>query len=70
LEVRPDQIVVPLMPRVKPRVNYPPRLRRILAAVLEGINAQAPVLPDGSRRRLKLRLAQRSEMKLSIDPSS
>jgi len=66
LEVRPDQIVVHLMPRV----NYPPRLRRILAAVLEGINAQEPVLPDGSRRRLKLRLAQRSEMKLSIEPSA
>lgn len=65
LEVRPDQIVVHLMPRV----NYPPRLRLILAAVLEGINAQKPVLPDGSNRPLKLRLAQRSEMKLSIDPS-
>jgi transposase len=65
LEVRPDQIVVHLMPRV----NYPPRVRRILATVLEGINAQAPVLPDGSGRRLKLRLAQRSEMKLSIEPS-
>jgi len=65
LEVRPDQIVVHLMPRV----NYPPRVRRILATVLEGINAQAPVLPDGSGRPLKLRLAQRSEMKLSIDPS-
>lgn len=65
LEVRPDQIVVHLMPRV----NYPPRLRSILATVLEGINAQTPVLPDGSNRRLKLRLAQRSEMKLSIQPS-
>lgn len=65
LEVRPDQIVVHLMPRV----NYPPRVRRILAAVLEGINAQGPVLPDGSNRPLKLRLAQRSEMKLSIEPS-
>lgn len=65
LEVCPDQIVVHLMPRV----NYPPRLRRILAKVLEGINAQTPVLPDGSNRRLKLRLAQRSEMKLSIEPS-
>ena len=65
LEVRPDQIVVHLMPRV----NYPPRLRRILATVLEGINAQEPVLPDGSSRRLQLRLAQRSEMKLSIQPS-
>jgi hypothetical protein len=66
LEVCPDQIVVHLMPRV----NYPPRLRRILATVLEGINAQSPVLPDGSNRRLKLRLARRSEMKLSIQPSS
>ena len=52
-----------------PRVNYPPRVRRILAAVLESINAQGPVLPDGSNRPLKLRLAQRSEMKLSIEPS-
>jgi hypothetical protein len=65
LEVCPDQIVVHLMPRV----NYPPRVRRILTTVLEAINAQEPVLPDGSRRRLKLRLAQRREMKLSIEPS-
>jgi hypothetical protein len=65
LEVCPDQIVVHLMPRV----NYPPRLRRIIATVLEGINTQKPVLPDGSNRRLKLRLARRSEMKLSIQPS-
>jgi hypothetical protein len=66
LEVRPEQIVVHLMPRV----NYSPQLRRILAAVLEGINAQKPVLPDGSGRRVKLRLAHRSEMKLSIQPSA
>ena len=65
LEVSPDRIVAHLMPRV----NYPPRLRRILAAVLEAINAQMPVLPDGSNRDLKLRLAHRSEMKLSIQPS-
>jgi len=65
LEVQPDQIVVHLMPRV----NYSPHLRRILEAVLEGINAQQPVLPDGSGRRLKLRLAHRSEMKLSIQPN-
>jgi Transposase protein len=62
LEVRTDQIVVHLMPRV----NYPPRLRRILTTVLEDLNAQQPVLPDGSGRRLRLRLARRSEMKLSI----
>jgi hypothetical protein len=65
LEVEPKQIVVHLMPRV----NYPPQLRRILATVLEGINAQRPVLPDGSSRTLKLRLAQRNEMKLSIQPN-
>jgi len=64
LEVATQQIVVHLMPRV----NYPPQLRRILGTVLEGINAQRPVLPDGSSRSLKLRLAQRSEMKLSIQP--
>ena len=64
LEVGPERIVVHLMPRV----NYPPQLRRILTTVLEGINARQPVLPDGSGRALKLRLADRSEMKLSIQP--
>jgi hypothetical protein len=64
LEVGPERIVVHLMPRV----NYPPHLRRILTTVLEGINARQPVLPDGSGRVLKLRLADRSEMKLSIQP--
>lgn len=66
LEVETKQIVVHLMPRV----NYPPQLRRILGTVLEGVNAQRPVLPDGSSRSLKLRLAQRSEMKLSIQPNA
>jgi chromosome segregation ATPase len=56
LEVCSDQMVVHLMPRV----NYPPRVRRILATVLDAINAQKPVLPDGSSRPLKLRLAHRS----------
>jgi hypothetical protein len=65
LEVCSDQIVVHLLPRV----NYSPKVRRILATVLEDINAKEPLLPDGSNRRLKLRLAQRSEMKLSIEPS-
>ena len=66
LEVYPDQILVHLMPRV----DYPPQLRRIITAVLNGINAQNPVLPDGKGRSLKLRLAQRSEMTLSIQPRS
>ena len=65
LEVGIQQIVVHLMPRV----NYPPHVRRILSTVIEGINAQQPVLPDGSGRALKLRLADRSELELSIHPS-
>lgn len=65
LEVGSGLVVVHLMPRV----GYPPQVRRIIGTVLEGINAQQPVLPDGSGRGLKLRLAQRSEMKLSIHPS-
>jgi hypothetical protein len=66
LEMRADHIVVHLMPRVA----YPPQLRRIITTVLEGVNAQNPVLPDDSGRRLRLRLAQRSEMSLSIQPLS
>ena len=65
LEVKADRLVAHLMPRV----NYPPQLRRILAAVLEASNAQQPLLPDSSGRALKLRLADRSEMKLSIHPT-
>jgi hypothetical protein len=66
LEVYPDEILVHLMPRV----DYPPQLRRIITAVLDGINAQNPVLPDAKGRSLKLRLARRSEMTLSIQPRS
>ena len=66
LQVCPDQITVHLMPRVA----YPPQLRRIITAALDGVNAQNPILPDDSGRRFKLRLAQRREMTLSIQPLS
>ena len=66
LEVRPEQIVVHLLPRV----NYSPQLRRIIGQRLDQINEQQPVLPDGSGRRLKFRLANRAEMKLSMADSS
>jgi hypothetical protein len=65
LEVGADRVTAHLMPRV----NYPPQVRGILATVLDEINARDPVLPDGSGRRLKRRLAQRSEMRLSIHPA-
>ncbi|MEK6572873.1 MAG: hypothetical protein AABZ58_00970, partial [Chloroflexota bacterium] len=66
LEVRAEQIVVHLLPRV----NYSPQLRRIIGQRLDLINEQQPVLPDGSGRRLKFRLANRTEMKLSMEGSS
>lgn len=66
LEVRPEQIVVHLLPRV----NYSPQLRRIIGQRLDQINDQQPVLPDGSGRQLKFRLARRTEMKLSMESSS
>jgi hypothetical protein len=64
LETQPDQILVHLMPRA----TYSPQLRRIISVVLEAINAQNPVLPDGSGRQLKLRLGQRDELTLSVQP--
>ena len=66
LEVRAEQITVHLLPRV----NYSPQLRRIIGQQLEQINQQQPVLPDGSGRRLKFRLANRTELKLSMQSSS
>jgi hypothetical protein len=66
LEVQEKQIGVHLMPQV----NYSPQLRRIIGGVLEGLNAQGPVLPDGSGRRLKFRLGRRSELKLDLQAQS
>jgi hypothetical protein len=66
LEVQAEQIVVHLMPRV----NYSPQLRRIIGGVLEGLNAQVPLLPDGSGRRLRFRLGRRSELKLGLQVES
>lgn len=62
LEVAAEQIVVHLMPRV----NYAPRVRRIITELLAELNARDPIFPDGSGRRFRLRLASRSELKLSI----
>lgn len=62
LEVQPAQIVVHLLPRV----NYSPQLRRVIGSVLEQLNQQRPLLPDGSGRPLKFRLGRRSELKLSV----
>ena len=48
------------------RVNYPPQLRRIIAKVFEELNTQQIVLPDESSRKLIFRLADRSELNVSL----
>jgi hypothetical protein len=62
LELQSGQIVVHLLPRV----SYSPQLRRIITSLLEQLNEKQPTLPDGSGRRLKFRLASRTEMKLTM----
>ncbi len=49
-----------------PRLTYSPRLQQIIAKVLDGLNQKQPVLSDGSGRRLKFRLASRTELKVTI----
>jgi hypothetical protein len=63
LEAQNEAMVVPLLPRV----SYPPRLRRIIGEFLQGINEKHPVLPDGTGWRPILRLARRTQIKVSID---
>ena len=62
LEVQAEQIVVHRLPRV----NYSPRLRRVIEPLLEQLNAAQPRLPDSSNRVLKFRLGRKAEVKLSI----
>lgn len=63
LEVRPEEIVVHLMPRT----NYGGELRKAVIQTLDGANAlglEHPCLPG---RKLKFRLGQRSEMELKMN---
>jgi hypothetical protein len=49
-----------------PRVNYAPRVRRIITELLAELNAKEPRVPRRQRATCKLRLASRSELRLSI----
>ena len=49
-----------------PATNYGPALRAVWEQVLADLNATAPQWPDGSGRRLTFRLAQRSELQVSL----
>lgn len=49
-----------------PQPNYPPKVRRIMEQLLDNINATNPIMPDGSGRKLFLRLGKKSEIELAI----
>jgi hypothetical protein len=62
LEVTTDSIEVNIMPRV----IYSPQLRRIITMVFEELNTQEIVIPDESSRKLIFRLADRSELNVTL----
>ncbi len=47
-------------------VHLAPKMRRIIATVLGTINASAPPLPDGSGRKVELRLTDKSRITVRI----
>ena len=62
LEVKADSIMVNIMPRV----SYSPQLRRVITKVFQELNKRQLVLPDNSSRKLILRLAERSELQVTL----
>ena len=63
LEVSVEQIVIHLLPRT----NYGGELRKVVCQTLEGINAKGLHHPCLPARKLKFRLASRSEMDLKMN---
>lgn len=51
-----------------PTANHPPKLEKILQELLAKFNATAPLMPDGSGRALRLRLAEKSGLQVAIGP--
>ena len=49
-----------------PTVNYWPKLRKLITAILEQINAAEPQMPDSSERQLRLYLAQKEGIQLAM----
>ncbi len=43
-----------------------PKMRRIIGEVLRSINASAPPMPDGSGRKVQLRLSEKRQIKVQI----
>jgi hypothetical protein len=50
-----------------PQVNYPPRLRKIITAHLDQLNAGGLTLPDGSGCPLRLRLTRKEQISVRIN---
>jgi hypothetical protein len=59
-----DQVEAYLLPTV----NYPPALQKIVSALLAQINGKNPKMPDGSARRLRLHLGQKTGLQIAIAP--
>ena len=51
-----------------PTVNYPPALEKIVNGLLTEINDQDPKMPDGSGRRLRLKLGEKTGLQIAITP--
>jgi hypothetical protein len=57
-----DQVEAYLLPTV----NYPPTLEKIVSGLLTEINGTDPKMPDGSGRRLRLYLGQKTGLQIAI----
>ena len=49
-----------------PTVNYPPKLEKIVQGLLAELNAIDLQMPDGSGRRLRLHLGEKSDLQVAI----
>lgn len=49
-----------------PQVNYAPKLRKIIGSLLQGLNETSPRLPDGSNRKLHLRLTLKGQIEVRV----
>lgn len=49
-----------------PTVNYPPAMEKIVTGLLRQINGKDPKMPDGSGRRLRLHLGQKTGLQVAI----
>ena len=59
-----DQVEAHLLPTV----NYPPALEKTVNGLLTQINGKDPKMPDGSGRRLRLHLGQKTGLQIAIAP--